>query len=285
MDHHYSKATFATAGSVVELWDQERSEPISTYTWGADTINTLRFNHTEVSVFASSGTDRTVTLYDVRYDSPLAKLVLRMKTNAICWNPMEAFNFTVANEDHQLYTFDMRKMTSALNVYKDHVSAVLDVDYSPTGEELVTGSYDQTIRIFRTKEGRSRDIYHTKRMQHVFCVRWSMDAKYIVSGSDDGNLRLWKARASEKIQDMDVRERAVVEYRQSLVQKFQHMPEIKRISRHRHVPRFIKSVKAKHRLMEESEVRRKENRKKHSKASDDVQFKAERKKAVVSIEQ
>jgi WD repeat and SOF domain-containing protein 1 len=48
---------------------------------------------------------------------------------------------------------------------KDHVSAVLDVDFSPTGEELVTGSYDRSIRIFRTREGHSREVYHTKRMQ------------------------------------------------------------------------------------------------------------------------
>ncbi len=47
-----------------------------------------------------------------------------MKSNAIAWNPMEAFNFTVANEDHNCYTFDMRKLDIALNVHKDHVSAV-----------------------------------------------------------------------------------------------------------------------------------------------------------------
>lgn len=29
-----------------------------------------------------------------------------------------------ANEDHNLYTFDMRKMKRALMVHKDHVSAV-----------------------------------------------------------------------------------------------------------------------------------------------------------------
>ena len=69
-----------------------------------------------------------------------------MKTNALCWNPMEAFNFIAANEDHNVYdtarlaqrlpnhrfgfrwrlkietrnryTFDMRKMESAMNVHK-----------------------------------------------------------------------------------------------------------------------------------------------------------------------
>lgn len=47
-----------------------------------------------------------------------------MKTNAVSWNPMKTFEFTAANEDHNLYTFDMRKMDQAKFVHKDHVSAV-----------------------------------------------------------------------------------------------------------------------------------------------------------------
>ena len=44
-----------------------------------------------------------------------------------------------------------------------------------------------------------REVYHTKRMQRVVCVRWSLDDKYILSGSDEMNIRVWKAHASEKI--------------------------------------------------------------------------------------
>jgi WD repeat and SOF domain-containing protein 1 len=53
-------------------------------------------------------------------------------------------------------------------VHKDFVSAVMDVDYSPTGREFVAGSYDRSVRIFAYNGGRSREVYHTKRMQR--CV-------------------------------------------------------------------------------------------------------------------
>jgi len=81
----------------------------------------------------------------------------------------------------------------------DHVDAVIDVDYSPTGKEFVSGSYDKTIRIFETDKGHSREVYHTKRMQRLSCIKWSLDNKYIISGSDEMNLRVWKAKASEKL--------------------------------------------------------------------------------------
>lgn len=36
-------------------------------------------------------------------------------------------------------------------------------------------------------------------MQHISCVQWTQDNKYVISGSDEMCLRLWKAKASEKL--------------------------------------------------------------------------------------
>lgn len=33
----------------------------------------------------------------------------------------------------------------------------------------------------------------------VFCVKFSNDGSYVISGSDDTNVRLWKAKASEQL--------------------------------------------------------------------------------------
>jgi WD repeat and SOF domain-containing protein 1 len=112
---------------------------------------------------------------------------------------MQPFNFVLANEDHNLYTFDMRNLEKALMVHKDHVSAVMSVAFSPTGKEFVSGSYDRTVRIYKTNGGRSREIYHTKRMQRVASVRFSADANYVISASDDTNIRIWKAEASKAL--------------------------------------------------------------------------------------
>jgi WD repeat and SOF domain-containing protein 1 len=54
----------------------------------------------------------------------------------------------------------MRKLEVIKLIHKDHISAVTDIDYAPTGTEFVTGSYDKTIRIFNTLEGKSREVYH-----------------------------------------------------------------------------------------------------------------------------
>lgn len=169
VSHHRDLSTFAASSSVISIYDVSRASaaPLQTLHWptSTDTISALAFNQIETSILASAATDRSIVLYDLRTSSPLSKATLGLASNAISWNPMEAFNFAVANEDHNVYIFDMRKLNRALNVLKDHVAAVMDVEFSPTGVELVTASYDRTVRLWDRAGGHSRDIYHTKRMQ------------------------------------------------------------------------------------------------------------------------
>ncbi|CAM9443508.1 unnamed protein product, partial [Phaeothamnion confervicola] len=159
LDHHRSEPRFATAGDAVELWDHHRADPISTFQWGADAIACIRFNPAERSLLAGAGgADRSICLYDTRAGTAMRKVVLKMRTNALAWNPREPMNFVAANEDHNVYQFDMRKLAQALLIHKGHVGPVMDVAFSPTGQEFASGGYDKTIRIFGHRDGTSREV-------------------------------------------------------------------------------------------------------------------------------
>lgn len=166
-----------------------------------------------------------------------------------------------------MYTFDMRNLGSALQVYKDHVSAVMSVDFSPTGQELVTGSYDRTLRLWNVNRGNhSRDVYHTSRMQRLFATMFSMDARFVVSGSDDGNVRVWKAQASEKLGIHGGKERAQREYRQQLVKRWQGVGEVGKVAHQRRVPKAIKGAQKLKHTMLEAQRTKEERRRKHTRA-------------------
>ncbi|TYK21623.1 DDB1- and CUL4-associated factor 13 [Cucumis melo var. makuwa] len=264
VDHQWDGNLFATAGAQLDIWDHNRSQPVSSYEWGTDSVISVRFNPGEPNVLATSASDRSIALYDLRMSSPARKVIMRTKTNSICWNPREPMNFTAANEDCNCYSYDSRKLDEAKCVHRDHVSAVMDIDFSPSGREFVTGSYDRTIRIFPYNGGHSREIYHTKRMQRVFCVRFSSDASYVISGSDDTNLRLWKAKASEQLGVLLPREKRKHEYQEAVKNRYKHLPEVKRIVRHRHLPKPIFKAAALRRTIMDAERRKEERRKAHS---------------------
>jgi WD repeat and SOF domain-containing protein 1 len=197
---------------------------------------------------------------------------------------MEAFNFTVANEDCCLYTYDMRKLQAAACVHHDFVSSVMDVDYSPTGREFVAGSYDRSVRIFSFNGGHSREVYHATRMQRVFAVRFSGDGTYVFSGSDDMNVRMWKANASQQLGTTLPRERQKHEYNQALVKRYQHLPEVKRITRHRHLPTPIYKAGKLRRTMMDADKRKERNRVTHSAPGSVVVKPARKKKIVAELE-
>ncbi|KAJ3681292.1 hypothetical protein LUZ60_015781 [Juncus effusus] len=283
VDHQWDTNIFATAGAQVDIWDHNRSEPINSFKWGNDSVISVRFNPGEPNLLATSSSDRGIVLYDLRTSSPFRKVIMQTRSNAICWNPMEPINFTVANEDCNCYTFDARKLDEARVVHKDHVSAVMDVDYSPTGREFVTGSYDRTIRIFKHNGDHSREIYHTKRMQRVFCVKYSCDASYVISGSDDTNLRLWKSKASEQLGVLLPREKKKHEYMDALKDRFKHLPEIKRIVKHRHLPKPIYKATLMRRAVTEADRKKQERIRAHS-APGSVTMKPFRKRRIIKEE-
>lgn len=291
LSHHRNTPTFVASTSTgVDVFDRGKSAliPIQHFQWptSVDTVNDVAFNPVETSIVGSSASDRSIVLYDLRTASPIHRLTLKMNTNKISWNPMEAMNFAAANEDHRIYLFDARNLSRALNVCKDHVAAVMSVCFSPTGQELVSGSYDRTVRVWSRASGHSRDVYHTKRQQRVWSVVWSSDNGYLLSGSDDGNVRLWRANASQRRGPVSARQRQTLEYQETLTKRYEHMPEIRRIAKHRHLPSTVKKAGEIKREEESAIKRRNENRRKHEKKSVANHSRpSERQRNVVAVEE
>ncbi|KAH9931500.1 WD40 repeat-like protein [Fomitopsis serialis] len=272
IDHHRSDPLFATASNMVQIWDETKSAAISNLTFptSTETIDAVRFNLSESSVLASIGSDRTFTLYDIRTGKAERRIVMQMRSNALAWSPTFPTSILLASEDHNLYTFDIRALKSPSQIYKAHVAAVMSCDWSPTGTELVSGSWDRTP-----------EVYHTKRMQRVTTTLYTADARFVLSGSDDGNVRVWKAHAAEKLGVVTAHERAAIEYRESLKQKWKMDKEVGRVQRSRHIPKPVYKASQLKRTMLDARRVKEERRRKHTRAGE-TKPKAERKKIVIA---
>ncbi|KAF8802147.1 WD40 repeat-like protein [Phlegmacium glaucopus] len=282
IDHHRTDPLFATASNTVQIWDETKSAPISnlTFSTSTETITSVRFNMSESSVLASIGSDRTFTLYDIRTGKAERRVVMQMQSNALSWSPTFPTTVLLASEDHNLHTFDIRHLTSPIQIYKAHVAAVMSCDWSPTGLEFVSGGWDRTVRIWKEGQGHSPEVYHTKRMQRVSSTIFSADARFVLTGSDDGNVRIWKAKASDKLGVITARERAAMEYRDSLKERWKVDSEVNRITRTRHLPKSVHQTSKLKRTMLEAQRVKEERRRKHTRKGE-VKPKAEKKKLVI----
>ncbi|KZV96002.1 WD40 repeat-like protein [Exidia glandulosa HHB12029] len=272
IDHHYEDALFATGSNCVQIWDEEKSAAISNITFASatETVKSIRFNASEPSVLASVGTDRSFTLYDIRTGKAERRIIMQasfsMQANALSWSPTFPTSILLASEDHNLYTYDIRSLASPSQIYKGHVAAVMSCDWSPTGTEFVSGGWDRTVQIWKEGMGHSPDVYHSKRMQRVLSTIYTADARFVLSGSDDGNVRLWKARASDRLGVMDTREKAAMEYRDSLKARWKADKEVGKVLRSHHVPKPVyKAAKLKNTMLDARRVKE-ERRRAHTRA-------------------
>jgi WD repeat and SOF domain-containing protein 1 len=76
-----------------------------------------------------------------------------------------------------------------------------------------------------------RELVHYEPDARVTSTIFSADARFVLTGSDDGNVRIWKANAADRLGVITARERAAMEYRQSLRERWKMDLEVGKIER------------------------------------------------------
>ena len=73
---------------------------------------------------------------------------------------------------------------------------MLSVAYSPDGRHIISGSWDNTIRIWDGKTGAAVGKPLEGHSEHVSSVAYSPDGPHIISGSWDNTIRIWNTETS-----------------------------------------------------------------------------------------
>jgi WD40 repeat protein len=81
---------------------------------------------------------------------------------------------------------------------RGHTSHVTSVVFSPEGKRIVTGSADNTVKVWDAAT--RREMLTLRGHSHgVTSVAFSPDGRWIVTGSEDHTARLWDARTGREI--------------------------------------------------------------------------------------
>jgi len=70
---------------------------------------------------------------------------------------------------------------------------VLSVAYSPDGQHIISGSDDETIRIWDDETGAAGGKYLEGHTESVLSFAYPPDGQHIVSGSRDQTIHLWES--------------------------------------------------------------------------------------------
>ncbi|HEC85433.1 MAG: hypothetical protein DRR08_01695 [Candidatus Parabeggiatoa sp. nov. 2] len=86
----------------------------------------------------------------------------------------------------------------ATRTFEGHTNSVESVVFSPDGKHILSGSYDNTIKLWNVDTGK---VVHTFQghSDFVMSVGFSPDGKDVLSGSADNTLKRWNALTGEEI--------------------------------------------------------------------------------------
>ncbi len=106
----------------------------------------------------------------------------------------------LARRDNQLRTDTLKTLIQSViwvrekNQSLDHQDTIQSISFSPDGQMIVTGSYDNTVKLWKRNGSLFKTLVgHTAT---VMSVAFSPDSQLIASGSYDGTLRLWDSSGS-----------------------------------------------------------------------------------------
>jgi WD40 repeat protein len=114
--------------------------------------------------------------------------------------PTENFLHTLTGySDKALYAYwtNRVKMHPALRTFIGHEDSVLSVAFSPDGQTLASGSYDETIKIWNLRTGKLLDTLsgHLTDSGHsngVWSLAFSPQGNTLVSGDESGVIKIWR---------------------------------------------------------------------------------------------
>ena len=93
----------------------------------------------------------------------------------------------------QIWILSQKRVRNTFR-HRDIVSAL---NFSPSGQCLVTCSFDKNVRIWRLRDGSSR-VLSTFEL-YPWSVRCSLDGQYIASGYNYGDILIWNMRTGKVV--------------------------------------------------------------------------------------
>ncbi len=96
---------------------------------------------------------------------------------------------------------------SELLTLEGHTAYVVSASFSPDGTRIVTGSFDNTARVWDARSG--AEVLSLKGHADISSVSFSPDGTRIVTGSEDGTARVWDARRGAEVLSLKGHTRAV----------------------------------------------------------------------------
>lgn len=179
------------------LWDTTTGRPVVLF-GHADTVRDVAFSRSG-TVLVTASNDRTAKLWDAQSGDLIRTLGHLDSVEDVAISPDGNLIATRAGNAVRIWEESTGSPLSSL----EHSDRVLAMEFSPDGARIVTGSQDQTAKLWNVATGKVLSTLDSH-SNWVRAVAFSPDGTRLATGSQDQTAKLWDASSGPIVKTLDV---------------------------------------------------------------------------------
>jgi len=179
----------------IELWQGDPLKKVATLSPNKSTMRLTSIAFDPTNRYIASGANHSVILWEIYEKKQIADIWHSGDIYSVVFNSTGTHvGFGGNNKNITLCDVTPNNSLGIIGTHlvnlEGHTDRVNSLSYNSTGKYLVSGSWDNTLRLWEAETGKLLRTLegHTSR---VNCVAFDPSGKYIISGSNDCSLRLW----------------------------------------------------------------------------------------------
>lgn len=207
-----TKAVTSCADGLVRIWNLSTPEVTQTIHPANGLINSVSVSHDNKRLLTANVQQRVIQVWALDTGKELQvpgnnghlQPFLDFKSRGgMLWtavfSPYHDSILTVGGRDARLWNGVTAQQLMAFHPH----GVVASASFSPDGKWLVTGSWDNSAKIWSTETGQAEKKLEQKHTGYVNTVRYSPQGNRIVTASDDGTSKIWDAQSGEMLLSLD----------------------------------------------------------------------------------
>jgi WD40 repeat protein len=184
----------ATEDHVIKLWNLSTGQ-VQTLAGNRNSVRSLAFSP-DGKLLASGSLDTSVLLWDVSTGDMLAVIPSHVGA-CLAFSP-DGKTLAIADQWNAVVILWDTTSRQKIATLKGHASAVTAVAFSPDGRKLLSGSSDQSVKLWDVASKGELRSFSVSRA--VTSVAFSPNGQLIAAGADLGGVTLWDEANGRQVQ-------------------------------------------------------------------------------------